>query len=35
MYRLIGINGDKRILADGVRPIDIVNGGRILTEVLA
>lgn len=35
MYRLLGINGEKRIVADGVRPIDIVNGGRILTEVLA
>ncbi len=35
MYRVLGINGEKRIVADGVRPIDIVNGGRILTEALA
>jgi hypothetical protein len=35
MYRLIGINGDKRIVADGTRPIDIVNGGEILTDILA
>lgn len=35
MYRLLGINGDKRIVADGVRPIDIVNGGRIMTELMA
>lgn len=35
MYRLIGINGDKRIMADGGRPIDIVNGGRVLTEIIA
>ena len=35
MYRLIGINGEKRIVADGTRPIDIVNGGRILEEVIA
>jgi len=35
MYRLLGINSEKRIMADGVRPIDIVNGGRILTEALA
>jgi hypothetical protein len=35
MYRLIGINGEKRIVADGTRPIDIVNGGRILDEVIA
>jgi hypothetical protein len=34
MYRLIGINGEKRIMADGGRPIDIVNGGRILDEIL-
>jgi len=35
MYRLIGINGDKRIVADGGRPIDIVNGGSLLTDVIA
>lgn len=35
MYRLMGINGDKRIMAPGGRPIDIVNGGRILTEAIA
>ena len=35
MYRMLGINAEKRIMADGVRPIDIVNGGRILSEVIA
>jgi hypothetical protein len=35
MYRLLGINAEKRIMSDGARPIDIVNGGRILTEMLA
>ena len=35
MYRLIGINGDKRIVADGGRPIDIVNGGTLLNDVIA
>ncbi|MDB6140562.1 MAG: hypothetical protein JWO94_3634 [Verrucomicrobiaceae bacterium] len=35
MYRLIGINGDKRIVADGGRPIDIVNGGSLLTDIIA
>ena len=35
MYRLIGINADKRIVADGGRPIDIVNGGSLLTDVIA
>ena len=35
VYRLLGINGDKRIMADGGRPIDIVNGGRIMSELFA
>jgi hypothetical protein len=35
VYRLLGINGDKRIMAPGDRPIDIVNGGRIMTELFA
>lgn len=35
MYRLLGINGEKRIVVENVRPVDIVNGGRILTEVIA
>ena len=35
MYRLIGINGDKRLVADGGRPVDIVNGGSLLTDVIA
>lgn len=35
MYRLLGINGEKRIMADGGRPIDIVNGGRVMSELMA
>jgi hypothetical protein len=35
MYRLLGINGEKRLMSDGNRPIDIVNGGKILESVLA
>ncbi|MBX7209438.1 MAG: DUF1501 domain-containing protein [Verrucomicrobiaceae bacterium] len=35
MYRLLGINADKRIMAEGVRPIDIVNGGQLLQSVIA
>ena len=35
MYRLLGINGEKRLMSDGNRPIDIVNGGRIMSELLA
>ena len=35
MYRLIGINAEKRIVADGVRPIDIVHGGELLNDIIA
>lgn len=35
MYRLIGINAEKRIVAEGVRPIDIVNGGQVLNDIIA
>ncbi len=35
MYRLIGINSEKRILSGGNRPIDIVNGGEVLNDIIA
>ncbi len=35
LYRLLGINAEKRLVLEGVRPIDIVNGGRILNEIIA
>ncbi len=35
MYRLIGINADKRLMAEGSRPIDIVNGGEVIEGILA
>ena len=35
MFQLLGINGDKRIMADGGRPIDIVNGGEIIQSLIA
>ncbi len=35
MYRLLGINSQKRLILEGVRPIDIVNGGRIISELIA
>jgi len=35
MYRVLGINADKRIVSDGGRPIDIVTGGRVMTDWLA
>jgi hypothetical protein len=35
MYRLLGINAEKRLVLEGVRPIDIVNGGKLLTDIIA
>ena len=35
MYRLIGINAEKRLMAPGNRPIDIVNGGTVINEIIA
>ena len=35
MYRLLGINASKRIVVENVRPIDIVNGGQLLTDLIA
>jgi hypothetical protein len=35
MYRLLGINSAKRLVLEGVRPIDIVNGGRLISELIA
>ncbi len=35
MYRLLGINASKRLVLEGVRPIDIVNGGKLINEVIA
>lgn len=35
MYRLLGINGEKRIMSSGSRPVDIVNGGRVMNELIA
>ena len=35
MYRLLGINASKRLVLEGVRPIDIVNGGKLINELIA
>jgi hypothetical protein len=35
MYRLLGINASKRIVVENVRPVDIVNGGRLINELIA
>lgn len=34
-FSLLGIDPEKRLLAPGGRPIDIVRGGRVLREILA
>ena len=35
VYRCLGINSDKRLMAPGNRPIDIVRGGVVVPELLA
>ena len=35
VYRCLGINSDKRLMAAGNRPIDIVRGGVVVPELLA
>jgi len=35
VYRCLGINADKRLMAPGNRPIDIVRGGSVVTDLLA
>jgi hypothetical protein len=35
LYRQIGIDPEKRLVAPGNRPIDIVRGGRVVNEILA
>jgi hypothetical protein len=34
MYHTMGINGSKELIAPGPRPIEIVDGGKILTSLL-
>jgi uncharacterized protein (DUF1501 family) len=34
VYNQLGITGDKELMAPGDRPIEIVDGGRILDEIL-
>ncbi|MFP6877572.1 MAG: DUF1501 domain-containing protein [Roseibacillus sp.] len=34
VYNQLGITGDKELMAPGDRPIEIVNGGRVLDEIL-
>lgn len=35
VYNQLGITGDKELMSPGDRPIEIVDGGRVLDEVLA
>ena len=35
VYKCLGINSDKRLMAPGNRPIDIVRGGTVVKELLA
>lgn len=35
MYKLLGINADKRLMTSDMRPIDIVRGGTIIEDILA
>lgn len=35
LYHLIGINSDKELMAPGDRPIEIVDGGKVIDELVA
>lgn len=35
LYHLIGINSDKELMAPGDRPIEIVDGGKVIQELIA
>ena len=35
LYHLIGINSDKELMAPGDRPIEIVDGGRVIDDLIA
>ena len=35
VYNQLGINGDKELMAPGGRPIEIVDGGKVITDLLA
>ena len=35
LYHLIGINSDKELMAPGNRPIEIVDGGKVVSELIA
>jgi hypothetical protein len=35
LYKLIGINSDKELMAAGARPIEIIDGGKVVEDILA
>ncbi len=35
IYHCIGINAEKELMAPGDRPIEIVNGGKVIKELIA
>jgi uncharacterized protein (DUF1501 family) len=35
VYNQLGINADKELMAPGNRPIEICDGGKVVTELLA
>ncbi len=35
VYNQLGITADKELMAPGDRPIEIVDGGRVVDEILA
>ena len=35
MYHQLGIVADKELMAPGDRPIEIVDGGKVLKEIVA
>jgi len=35
IYHQLGINGEKELMAPGDRPIEIVDGGTVITDLLA
>ncbi|HLF93238.1 MAG TPA: DUF1501 domain-containing protein, partial [Planctomycetota bacterium] len=35
VYDRLGINADKELMAPGARPIEIVDGGKVIKELLA
>jgi uncharacterized protein (DUF1501 family) len=35
VYDRLGVNADKELMAPGARPIEIVDGGRVIKEIVA